>query len=502
MSRRILIQVVTPAVFFGLLLCGVCLVAAWHVNRLQADLARTLPPSVSSMRAAQHLVLSARQLRLHCFVYLIAPDAALLREIRADQATFEEWLGEAVRVALTATEREQMATIRQGYDNYRADFERARAEVERRGPRRDFLALAQAHPIRHVTDACQEYSRTNEEMIVQLAQQSERLTQRLHLTLLLLALGGPLGGLLSGYGIARGLSRSLHRLSVRVQDVALQFDRDVAAVQLTPGGDLQQLDAQVQNVVARVTEVTQRLQRQQSDLLRTQQLAAVGQLAASVAHEVRNPLASIKMLVEAALRDHKPRPFNPDNLRIVHREVLRLERTVQGFLDFARPPALRRVCCDLRDVIAQAVELVRARAQQQQVGTEVDCPAGPTFAEVDRDQVCSVLVNLFVNALDAMPDGGHLTVRLEPSAGAGLRLSVSDTGEGIAAAMLDQLFTPFVSTRPTGSGLGLSICQRIVEAHGGSIVAVNRPGPDGGACFTLTLPARAPERNRADTAGH
>jgi signal transduction histidine kinase len=489
MNRRILIQVATPAVLIGLLLCGACLVSAWHVNRLQAGLSNILAQNVSSMQAAQELEINARQLRFHCFLYLIDPDPGLLRDIQDDHEGFETWCVRAEQAASTPDEQKQVRAIREGYDRYRAEFRRAKAEVARDGPKRDYRRLADAHPIRHVTDPCRDYLRTNEELMDHATQESGLFTRRLHLTLLLLALGGPLGGLISGYGIARGLSRSLYRLSVRIQDMAQQLDRDVAAVHLTPDGDLQHLDRQMEHVVRRVTEVTRHLQQQHNGILRAQQLAAVGQLAASVAHEVRNPLTSIKMLVEAALRDHKPRPFTQDNLRIVHGEVLRLEQTVQGFLDFARPPALQRRPSDLRSVVAQAVELVRARARQQKVRLDTSGPEGPLFAEVDPGQLCTVLVNLLVNALDAMPRGGDLFVRLEGIEEASVALSVLDTGEGICPEMVETLFTPFASTKPTGSGLGLSICKRIIEEHCGTITAANQPG--GGACFRIALPQSA-----------
>jgi signal transduction histidine kinase len=282
--------------------------------------------------------------------------------------------------------------------------------------------------------------------------------------------------------------------------MAQQLDQDVASLKLMPEGDLHHLDHQLQHVLERVSEVVQRLQRQQNEMLRAQQLAAVGQLAASVAHEVRNPLTSIKMLVEAALRSHKPRPFTADNLRVVHGEILRLERTVQCLLDFARPPALQRRSCDLRAVINQAVELVKVRARQQQVQINVDCPEEPVCNDIDRDQVCTVLVNLLVNALDAMPTGGCLTVALEAHPITGIRLTVTDTGTGISAAMNEKLFTPFASSKATGSGLGLSISKRIIEEHGGGITATNHSV--GGACFVITLPVTNREESHAIRPGH
>jgi signal transduction histidine kinase len=316
--------------------------------------------------------------------------------------------------------------------------------------------------------------------------------------MLLLGLGGPASGLIIGYGIARGLSRSIYQLSVRVQDVAQRLDSplpagngavDVASVSIRADGDLQSLDRQLQHVIRRVEEVGERLQRHQREMLRAEQLSAVGQLAASVAHEVRNPLTGIKLLVEAARRTPRRKALTAEDLEVIHGEVVRLEQTVQSFLDFARPPAPRRQACDLRDVIAQAADLVRARARQQGVALDVRGLAQPIPAEVDCGQLCTVLVNLFLNALDAMPTGGRLEVGLDRGP-EGNRVSVADTGPGLPPEMAGRLFTPFASTKPTGTGLGLSICRRVVEEHGGHITGGNRP--EGGTRFTITLPAPAP----------
>jgi signal transduction histidine kinase len=301
-----------------------------------------------------------------------------------------------------------------------------------------------------------------------------------------LGVGGPASGLIIGFGMARALSRSIHRLSVRVHDMARCLDQDVASLSVAcPTGDARRLDRDLEHVIGRVREVAEQLQQHQREMIRAQQLAAVGQLAASVAHEVRNPLMAIKMLVEAALRARSPRPFTNENLAVVHGEVVRLERTVQGFLDFARPPALVRQPADLRQVVSEAVALVGTRARQQRVQLSVSQPE-PVVGAVDRGQLCTVLVNLLLNALDAMPAGGHLDVRLERTGPEEACLSVCDTGTGIAPEVEGQLFTPFISTKPTGTGLGLCISRRVVEEHGGRLDGANRP--EGGACFTVVLP--------------
>jgi signal transduction histidine kinase len=289
-----------------------------------------------------------------------------------------------------------------------------------------------------------------------------------------------------------------------VQDLAQHLDRDVGSVSLTPGGDLTGLDRQLRHVVRRVADVAESLQRHQREMLRAEQLAAVGQLAAGVAHEVRNPLASIKLLVESALRRPGAGGLTCEDLQVILGEVVRLETTVRGFLGFARPAQPCRRACDLRDVVAGPVELVRVRARQQGVAVETAAPNDPVAAEVDRDQLCTVLVNLLLNALDAMPAGGRLDVGLT-AVGEEVRLRVADTGSGIASEVAARLFTPFTTTKPTGTGLGLSISRRIVEDHGGRLGGANRPG--GGAEFTIVLPACEVQpdfagESHADASGH
>src|SRR5206468_3635646 len=215
----------------------------------------------------------------------------------------------------------------------------------------DLHQLVDAHPIRYVSDPCQDLIRINQEEIEQTVRDSDQLGHRLRLAMLGLGLVGPFSGVLAGYGIARALSRSIYQLSVRVQDMARQLDQKVASVTLPADGDLQHLDTQLQHVVRRVEEAAQNLQRQQRELLRTEQLAAVGQLAASVAHEVRNPLTSVKLLIEAAHRTRNRKPLSDEDLAVIYGEIVRLEGTVQNLLDFARPPAPRRASCDVREIV-------------------------------------------------------------------------------------------------------------------------------------------------------
>ena len=231
--------------------------------------------------------------------------------------------------------------------------------------------LANAHPIQDIVSPCQDLLNINREQMAETVLQSDRVGTSVRWAMLALGVVGPLSGLLAGFGVARGLSRSIYQLSVRVHDMTRKLDQTVASVSLPADGDMQHLDKQLQYVVRRVEQVAEDCQRHEREMLRAEQLSAVGQLAASVAHEVRNPLTGVKLLVEAALRPHNRQPLSEEDLTVIHGEVVRLEQTVQCFLDFARPPAPQRAICDLREMVTQAVELVRARARQQQVAVEI-----------------------------------------------------------------------------------------------------------------------------------
>jgi two-component system, NtrC family, sensor histidine kinase HydH len=500
MNSNLLLRITAPAVLIGLVLCGACLAGAWYIHRLQTNMTALLTQTVRSVQAAQELEIRVRQLRFHTLVYLTKPTPERLEPVEADQELFQKALEVVRQTATTEAQKACVRDIEQQYAQYKEELAERRAHVEAGLAPQQLTELVNPQKMHIVIDPSQELVRLNRESMDQVAEETRTAGEHANLALLFLGLAGPISGIVMGYGVARGLSRSLYRLSVRVQDMAQHLDRDVGSVSVVADGDLHNLDRQLQTIVHRVEEVAERLQQHQRELIRAEQLSAVGQLAASVAHEVRNPLTGIKMLVESALHSNNSKPLNLEDLQVIHREIARLEQTVQGFLNFARLPAPQRSLCDLRTVVRQAADLVGARARQIKVEVLLHLPDESVSANIDRSQLETVLVNLFINALDAMPRGGRLEVTLTDHADTGARITVADTGCGIPAHIASRLFTPFTTTKPTGTGLGLTISGRILEEHGGSISAGNRP--EGGACFVINLPLVSPEAAHADAAGH
>ena len=497
MNRRLLLQVTAPALVIGLLLFGACLAGVWSVTHLQSNTSQILSQDVASLQAAWNLENRLRQLRFQSLLYAGSPTEERWASVEEAERAFEAALHHARAVAHADDERELLQRIELGYDLYQKEL-RDPSGSGKAVPVADLAAWAETHPIRHLLAPCEELMQASKDAMEQTADESGQVTRRTRTLLLLIGLLGPVSGLISGFGIARGLSRSIARISVRLQDVHARLDQEVSTIKLTTQGDIRELDERLDGLVHRVQEVVEHLQRQQEEMLRAEQLAAVGQLAASVAHEVRNPLTSIKLLTDLALRDYPRRTLKREDLQVIDREIGRLERKVQGLLDFARPPQSQRRPLDLREAVRQALRLVETRLSQQDIEVCLQLPDSPLRAEVDADQFSSVLVNLFLNALDAMPppvDGlphaagrrrGRLTVTLSDRGASLAVLTVQDSGAGIPPAILERLFTPFLSSKPTGTGLGLTIARRVVELHGGRLTAAN--SPEGGACFTVILP--------------
>ncbi len=488
LNRQVLFQVTMPALLVALAMLGTSLLGIRSINRLQADQDKIVSEHVRSLEKAQDLETELRRIRFHSFVYVMDPtNPKRLERLTTDQAGFERVLAE-IRAGAGADEEQHkvLDAIAAGYNQYRLEIERITHSTVQ-PTQAEYLAWADAHPIRHIVEPCDELLKLNRKAMQETVEESTQRGRQARAGMILRCVIGGAGGLIGGFGVAWGLSRSITRLSVRLRDVHAQLDQEVGSLRLTAeGGDLQKIDRQVGAILERVREVVGQLQRQECEALRAEQLAAVGQLAASIAHEVRNPLTSIKLLVGAALSGRWPQGLSDTDLQVIHDEVGRLERKVQSLLDFARPLEIGPEPQDIAEVLRQVLDLVRERLTRQSVRLALDLPPRPVAAELDADQFKGVLVNLIFNALDTMPGGGVLDIRLTREAGGAVRLTVEDTGPGIDSRVADRLFTPFFSTKPTGTGLGLSVSRRIVQAHGGTLTAANRAA--GGACFTITLP--------------
>lgn len=229
-------------------------------------------------------------------------------------------------------------------------------------------------------------------------------------------------------------------------------------------------------------------------------LATMGELAASIAHELNNPLATVSLRVESLLARTPPGDPGRRALEIIEGEVDRMANLVRNLLQFSRRgPQISTL--DIREQIEATLELLEHHLRSRHVTVLREFAPDVPMIAGDRQQLWQVFLNLFTNASDAMPEGGVLTLRVEP-AGSGVAVEVRDTGQGIAPEDLPRLFESFFTTKPEGkgTGLGLPICRRIVEEHGGTIQLASEPGK--GTTVRILLPGINAAEATGGGAGH
>ncbi|MCL4236262.1 MAG: hypothetical protein KJ042_17305, partial [Deltaproteobacteria bacterium] len=216
-------------------------------------------------------------------------------------------------------------------------------------------------------------------------------------------------------------------------------------------------------------------------------MATLGELAASLAHEIRNPLGSMKGAAQYLL-DEPLSEAAHEFVEIIVSEADRLNRVLSRFLDYARPFALRKGPGDINDVIRQTVAFLRDGEMPRDVRVETDLSADAADSHFDREQIRQVLINLLKNAWEAQPRGGEISIATRCPA-SHIVIEIADRAPTMGPSVRSQMFTPFFTTKETGSGLGLPISQRIVQAHGGRIAVRERDG--GGNVFSIELPVSA-----------
>jgi two-component system NtrC family sensor kinase len=218
-------------------------------------------------------------------------------------------------------------------------------------------------------------------------------------------------------------------------------------------------------------------------------------MAAVLAHEIRNPLGAIKGLAQFLGEKQAADPSQMQMTQTIAREATRLERLVHDLLTYARPRPPDRQPTDVSIVLGEVARSVKPAADAAGVACRLDLPDETPPLTADPEQLQQLFGNLALNALQAMPQGGRLTVAVRSMDGKGgtrrgVEVAVEDTGAGIPEADLPRVFEPFYTTRTKGTGLGLAICKQIAEAHGGAI-RVARTGPDG-TTILVTLPVEGP----------
>ncbi len=462
-----------PVSLGTLCIVALCAFTAISLFHQQATITSVLRENVSSRRAAADL--------RGCLNTLIALELNQVESVAELHTRAQTHLTEIRKLANHPEEKALSARLDDGVTRYLALWQSLPpkgdpAHAARVTEATDYLENNVLYP-------CRELEAFNDQRVEETTAQHERVLSQLAWGMAVVGGLGAVAGLVSGYAAARLLSQSIRRLRVQIRDAAGKLGPDPPEIVLTGDFEFGRLHEDLDSLTDRIEEVVRQLGEREREVARAEQLAAVGQLAAGVGHELRNPLTSIKMLVQAGLEDAAG--LATEDLSVIEAEIRRMERSLQTFLEFARPPKLERRPVELKTVLRAVLGLIRGRAEKQRVTTKVETGPDPIVLAADAGQLQQVFVNLALNALDVMPTGGTLTVTAHRTVNQ-VEIVVSDTGPGIQKGMMSRLFQPFASSKDTGLGLGLVISRRIVEDHGGTVNAANQAG--GGASFFVRLP--------------
>jgi signal transduction histidine kinase len=246
--------------------------------------------------------------------------------------------------------------------------------------------------------------------------------------------------------------------------------------------------ARVERTAAELREVYQALQDNVEHVKRAARMSALGHLSAGLAHEIRNPLASIEGAAAIVEREPDNIARRTEFFAIIREESQRLNGLVTNFLDFARPrpPALRPV--EVQSLVQSVLTLLSQTSHRNDVTFRMEIAPDLNNLRCDPEQMKQVLLNLVLNAVQAMPNGGEVLVDAAEENGM-LKIRVKDQGTGIPPGDVDSIYDPFFTTKDTGTGLGLPVAYQIVQQHGGELM-LEENGP-GGACFAIRLPSEA-----------
>ena len=305
---------------------------------------------------------------------------------------------------------------------------------------------------------------------------------------MLILVTGPIAGVWIGWRLSERLRKSVTQIAVTLQQNDDQSTVDLGSVVIPANSVLGSVQQQAEQVVSRLARTLKELQLARNEVVRSERLAAVGELAAGIAHELRNPLTSVKLLLQNAVRKPDSPGLNVDKSRFILEEVARMEATIQSLLDFSRLRNLNRSRHDLRATLRRAMNLVEGRARQNHIKISFRDSPAPLLVNADVEQVHQVLVNLLINGIESMPNGGDLKIHAGMTDDEShVRIIIHDSGAGIPAEVLPRLFEPFATSKERGTGLGLAVSRRIIDEHGGVLLGAN--DPSGGAVFTVELAA-------------
>jgi signal transduction histidine kinase len=461
------------------------LIMVWYTYRMENLLSDLVDKNLAAYQAAEALESALIHQKGDISYFLLDGDPQWLEHLDAYRKVFEERLDEARALTPSESQKQILHRIESEYLRYMILKDQV-IEFYKAG---DTETGARLHKevrkhFSTVLKLCGQYKESYTRRIAQIKEKSYAQAERLRLIAGTAVLVVLLLGVILAFVLVNDILEPLRRLA---------HEANPGARPEEAGDEVKALSRSVRGLIEGIDQTQTELEKSREHLLQAEKMAVVGKLAAGMAHSIRNPLTSVKMRLFSLDRSLDLTPQQKEDFQVISEEVLHMDGLLQSFLEFSRPPKLRMQDISPSEIVDLALKLMIYRLESYQVRVQIERKEPLPVIQADPERLKEVLVNIMVNACEAMKGGGSILIREERASDASLGevavVRIIDTGPGIADSLNAKVFEPFFTTKEEGSGLGLSIAARIVEEHGGRLDLESREGQ--GAEFSLILPVTA-----------
>ncbi|MCB2145828.1 MAG: histidine kinase [Deltaproteobacteria bacterium] len=478
LKNRIFIHLVA---IFLVTLSGAAIMV-WYSYSIEGVLTAITDENLVAFQSAESLEITLVNQKGFVSYYFLDGNPDWLIQLEKYRRLFSEQLGQARLLAQSPGQRQAIDHIADEYARYIREKDQVinyykTGKVEfgsklHQDVRSRFFAILQL---------CEEYKREHTQSIMAAKEEALIEAARLRDTAMAVIVTQILLVVLLAYLLVYQILNPLRAL-IRETSRSRNIEKS--------GNDVKTLSQSVRGLIEDVGQTHVELEKSRETLLQADKMAMVGKLAAGMAHSVRNPFTSVKMRLFSLNRSLKLSGTQKEDFDVISEEIDHIDTIVQNFLEYSRPPKLKMQPVSPSTVVDTAIQLLRYRLESYNVKATIHRNEMLPAVDADPDQLKEVLVNLIVNACEAMTGGGaidiHERVIDSPPNRRQAEICISDNGPGIAATEVKKVFDPFYTTKEDGTGLGLSIVSRIIKEHGGSVDLTSEE--DRGTTFCIVLP--------------
>jgi len=458
------------------------IVTVWYTYRMEHLLTVVTEKNITAFKTAEALEIALVNQKGFVSYYFMEGDPEWLRKLGEFRQIFKERLAEALAMAESEREREALYWIKIEYARYISIKDRVISYYQAGNREEGAVLHRQVREIFFtVLDFCNKYKEIHEERIQQAKSDSRNQARNLRIIAITAVFTGFLLAVLLAFVLGSQILGPVRRLTLEAGN---EDDSDMR------GDEVKALSHSVRGLIHNVDHTQSELQKSRESLLQADKMALVGKLAAGMAHSIRNPFTSVKMRLFSLNRSLKLSDTQKEDFDVISEEIRHVDTIVQNFLEFSRPPKLKMQSVSPSIIVDQAIALLQHRLISYDVEVRIERDQYLPEIEADPEQIKEVIVNLVVNACEAMENGGSIVIQeqesMTPSKGRTAVIRLNDNGPGIPESIREKVLQPFFTTKEEGTGLGLSIAVRIVEEHHGRLhIESNQSG---GATFIISLP--------------